>query len=306
MDHPCLWILAALLACGACSAQTRSVAITVDDLPLPDGGSAADAERVNHAILHALARFHAPATGFVVEKWLQSVGAEPGKAILREWLDAGQDLGNHTFSHADLNALTVDQFRTEVIDGEPALRAVLGERGRTPRYFRFPYLSTGNTEEKHDAVAAFLAGRGYSNATCTISNSDWEFTRAYEAALARHDRQAASKLRADYLAHTAAVIDYETAVNLKVFGRDVPHVMLLHANRLNADAFADVLRVFETKGYRFVTLDQAQSDAAYKTPDTFASGTGGLWGHRWARQRGIAVGDIEAPQLPAWVLQYGK
>jgi len=47
--------------------------------------------------------------------------------------------------------------------------------------------------------------------------------------------------------------------------------MLLHANHLNAGVIDGILRVFEEKGYQFVTLAAAQSDPAYKTPDTFIS-----------------------------------
>ncbi len=190
----------AFLACVcSCAAQSRTVAVTFDDLPVVGMKTAQEARSINLAILNALARHHAPATGFVIESKLREIGAKPGAGILQEWLQHGQDLGNHTFSHRDLNDLTMGEFENEVILGE----ASIGK----PRYLRFPFNHTGDTQEKHDAVAALLAKRGYRVATCTIDNEDYEFARAYELMLARKDEVSAKKLRAEYLAYTAVEIE---------------------------------------------------------------------------------------------------
>ncbi len=81
--------------------------------------------------------------------------------------------------------------------------------------------------------------------------------------------------------------------------------MLLHANRLNAELIDKLLQIFEQKHYRFVTLDQAQSDAAYSTPEV-VSKYGEMWGYRWAKQRAVKVnGSLETEPSP-WILHYGK
>jgi hypothetical protein len=70
--------------------------------------------------------------------------------------------------------------------------------------------------------------------------------------------------------------------------------MLFHLNRLSADLMNQLLDVFEAKNYRFVSLDTAQSDAAYDTPDTFTTSYGPMWGYRWAKERGVKVdGSLE-------------
>ena len=289
-------------------AQPRSVALTFDDLPLAgEGGSAtaAEAARVNQAILAALARHHAPAVAFVIEQGIERIGVVPGRAILREWLAQGHELGNHTYSHPDLTKLTLEQFREEVIGGEASIVPLLAERGRRPRYLRFPYNHSGETREKHDAVAAFLAGRGYTVATCTIENMDWEFARAYSVALARADRDTAAKLEAAYLRFTAEEIDYYSGLHQRVFGHEIPHVMLQHANRLNAAVMDQVLQLFENREYRFVTLETAQADAAYRTPDA-PSSFGPMWGYRWAKALGVKLDGHLEPDLPGWVGEYGN
>jgi len=40
---------------------------------------------------------------------------------------------------------------------------------------------TGDTQDKHDQIAAFLSQRGYRLATCTVDNSDYLFNDAYLA-----------------------------------------------------------------------------------------------------------------------------
>lgn len=298
-------ILIALYA-GVSLAQPRSVALTFDDLPIAgSAGDAAEASRVNHAVLAALARHHAPAVAFVIEQGVEKIGLTPGRAILREWLEQGQELGNHTYSHPDLNALTVEQFRNEVIRGEASISPLLAERGRRPRYLRFPYNHSGDTREKRDAVAAFLADRGYTVAVCTIDNMDWEFARAYDVALERADRDTAGNLEAAYLRYTAQEIDYYSGLHKKIFGHEIPHVMLQHANRLNAAMMDQVLDLFEQRGYRFVTLETAQADAAYRTPVGVTS-FGPMWGCRWATALGIKVDGRLEPMMPAWVGEYGK
>ncbi len=301
-------VLLITLCAGVSLAQPRSVALTFDDLPLAgegDAANAAGATLVNHAILAALARHHAPAIAFVIEKRVEEIGVAPGRAILREWLEQGHELGNHTFSHPDLSAITVEQFRGEVIRGEASIGPLLAERGRRPRYLRFPYNHSGDTREKHDAVAAFLAERGYTVAVCTIENTDWEFARAYNAAVERADRDTARKLEDAYLRFTADEIDYYSALHKQVFGHEIPHVMLQHANRLNAAVMDQVLYLFEKRRYRFITLETAQADAAYRTPAAITS-LGPMWGYRWATTLGIKVDGRLEPIMPAWVGEYGQ
>jgi peptidoglycan/xylan/chitin deacetylase (PgdA/CDA1 family) len=124
-------------------------------------------------------------------------------------------LGNHTFSHRDLNELTPDGFETELIRGETSIAKVLSEHGKKPRYLRFPMNHSGDTKEKHDAVSAVLARHGYRLATCTIDNEDYNFEQSYETILARKDEVSARKLRAEYLAYTAVEIDYYSNLHNK-------------------------------------------------------------------------------------------
>ena len=82
--------------------------------------------------------------------------------------------------------------------------------------------------------------------------------------------------------------------------------MLLHDNRLNSDTIDSVLRLFERKGYGFVSLDKAQSDAAYRIPDTYITEYGPMWGYRWARELNIEVNGRLEREPPKWVLDLAR
>jgi peptidoglycan/xylan/chitin deacetylase (PgdA/CDA1 family) len=245
----------------------------------------------------------------VIESRVQEIGEARGKALLDEWTKRKYDLGNHTFSHIASDKLTAEQFEQGIVKGEASLAAALAKVGKTPRYFRFPQNHTGDTKEKHDAIAAFLAQRGYKLAVCTVENEDFAFNEAYLKMLSSKDRTSAAKLRADYLAYTSTEIDYYAGLQKQLFGREIPHVMVLHVNRLNADLMDELLGLFEQRQYRFVTLDAALSDDAYKTPDNFIprfARYGPMWAYRWAAQFNIQVDGSLEPEPPGWITDYSK
>ena len=299
-----------LLVCGL-KAQVRTVAITVDDLPFASGKPqqlrAADAVQaigVNERILRSFTHHHIAATGFVIEERVEELGRSVGTRILRQWTQPGFDLGNHLYSHPDVNSLSADEVEQEIIQGEATIVPLLASISRKPRFLRFPFNHTGDTKEKHDAIAAFLAANGYRLAPCTIDSSDYEFNTTYVLALARRDLQAAATVRADYIAYTAKEIDWYTALDTQVFGYDPPHIMLLHDNALNADVIEQVIALFEQRGYRFITLEDALTDHAYTTPETYITKFGPAWGYRWAKELGVTVNGRDEPNPPVWIDQY--
>ena len=286
-------LAALLIAAFSAWAQERTVAITVDDLPY------------SAKMLAVFEARHIPVTGFVIQKRADALG-DAGTRILEDWIHHGFDLANHSYSHPDINQLSVEEIEQEIIRGETVIRPLMQKAGKKLTYFRFPMNHTGDTKEKHDAIAAFLAGRGYKVATCTIDNSDYIFNNAYVKMLAKKDDAAAARLRSEYLAYTGTEIDYYSRLNRQVLGYEPPHVMLLHDNQLNSEMIEQVLQLFEDRHYRFVTLDTAQSDAAYRIPETYLNRFGWTWGYRWAKTRNVKVNGKLETEPADWILQYGK
>jgi peptidoglycan/xylan/chitin deacetylase (PgdA/CDA1 family) len=294
------------------------VAMTVDDLPLVTGAmprvigvrppldtsDAAMADQVNARILRVFKSHHIPAVGFVNQLGVDQIGRSIGERTLRRWTAPGFDLGNHFYSHADANKLTIDAAEQEIIKGETSIRKVLAHVSRTPQFLRFPYNQTGESKDKHDALAAFIAERGYSTAPTTIDNEDFEFNRAYFVARLKGDHVMQAKIRAAYIDYTAAEIDWYSRLNKQVLGYAPPHIMLLHASPLNAVEVADVVRLFERRGYKFITLREALQDKAYSIPETFITKFGPMWGYRWARELNVKVNGNLEPTVPGWIDGY--
>ena len=278
------------------AAVALTVALTFDDMPgvaLPTT-EGCNALHWNQKLLATLKRHQAPALGLV----------NTGKAcdlqpVLNAWLDAGHDLGNHTYSHRDLNAMPVADYEQDIIRGESPLRQLLAAHGKTLRYFRYPMLHTGTTLQTRDAIAAFLRERHYINAVVTLDNSDWVFANAYARALDRNDAAFAERVAKAYVPYMESTLTFLEKRTREVVGRPIAHILLLHMNALNADMLDDLLRMFERRGYRFITVDEALRDPAYALPDGYAGPKGISWIHRWGVAKRMPV--LLEPDEPAWV-----
>ena len=115
-----LTLLAFTLAASA-YAQTQ-VALTFDDLPAhsslpPDTTRLAIAQTLIAGLKKARTP---PIYGFVNAVHLST---EPATAeVLQAWRDAGFPLGNHTWSHMDLNQHTAEEWEAEVTRNEATLQ----------------------------------------------------------------------------------------------------------------------------------------------------------------------------------------
>ena len=287
--------LVALLLSGALSAApapSRRVAVTIDDLPGATaacvGGDLAAFQAMTAKLLAALKAAGTPAIGFVNEDKLAPAGArEPARvALLEAWLDAGMDLGNHTYSHRSLNRIPLEEFERDTVRGEEATKALLEKRGRKLRYFRHPFLHTGRSLEIKRGFESFARGRGYEIAPVTHDNGEWIFASAYAKAGNSGDSAAQVRVLAAYVSYMDAKFDYWERTSRALFGREIPQVLLIHANSLNADAYPQLAGMMKARGYRFVPLAEALEDPAFRSPDTFTGAGGISWLHRWTLTEG--------------------
>ena len=101
-------------------------------------------------LLESVRKHGVPAVGFVNEGKLFARDAGPSEvegrtALLRMWLDAGLELGNHTYSHRDLNRLPLDEFQADVIRGEAVTRKLLAEREARCATFATPSFTSATS-----------------------------------------------------------------------------------------------------------------------------------------------------------------
>jgi peptidoglycan-N-acetylglucosamine deacetylase len=285
--------------------EPREIAITFDDLPF--GGADLGLARIraaNEAILATLRKAGAPAVGFVNERKLYIPGEMDARTgILESWLDAGAELGNHTFSHPSFQETPLAAFQEDVVRGETVTRLLLERRGQKLRWFRHPFLRTGPTLEVRTAFETFLAGRGYTVAPVTVENSDYVYSAAYSQARTKGDAEAMRRIGEAYLQFTEAQLGFWEKASQEVVGRPIRHVLLLHANEVNADYFDEILELLKRRGYRVIPLEEALRDDAYRLPDTYAGRAGVSWPYRWAVSKGVKVDWRQEPEPPDWVQQ---
>jgi peptidoglycan-N-acetylglucosamine deacetylase len=282
------------------SAQTRQVAITIDDLPRGgDRGSHsfADLRALNDKLLAPFRAERIPVIGFVNEgatiEGRTPLPPSDLRKILDLWLDSGADLGNHGYSHADINNVPLADYTADIVKGETVTRAALAARAKQLTYFRHPYLHAGATREAYDGLAQFLRQRQYIPAPVTIDDADYEFASAYLRP-ALHDRA-----RAEYIPYMESVVRYFEAHSVEVVGHEIPQILLIHVSQLNADLMPDLLAMFKRRGYTFITLAEALKDPAYAQPDNYVGRGGFSWLHRWSLAKGMR--NVGEPESPAWV-----
>ncbi len=310
LKHLIIILLMSLSVSAQTNKPSRRMTVTFDDLPYVaiDQQGLPRARRATREILRILKAHRVPVVAFVNEGQLQVAGEEEGRiALLQQWVDAGMILGNHTFSHADFNTLTVQEFQKEIIKGEVVTRRLMQSHQPYQLYFRHPQTHTGDTQAKKEAIEDFLAARGYKVTPHTIDGEDFVFNGGYLRALRNKDEAMARSLREAYLNFTMAATEFAERFSPEIFGHEITQTLLVHANDINADCLDEMLRRFAARGYRFVTLDEAMRDPAYQVKDTYVSKGGPTWLWRWMKSKGMdtkgmKVSGKDDPEPPEWVM----
>ena len=276
---------------AADTVEKFDLAVTVDDLPvhgaLPRGmdwpGIAGDyiATLKQHGV--------AQAWGFVNARRIAEQPAS--EAALDTWRRAGYPLGNHSNSHLGLSqAPSLQAWQIDVAAGEPAIAGRM--RGQDWRVLRYPFLDAGKNAARHDGAAAWLKGRGYRIADVSISFDDWAYTETYARCRDKGDAAAIAAMKADYLKRVDQTIARTRAVSQRVYGRMIPQVLLTHLGAWSAATLPDVMARLDSVGARYVTLDAAQGDPAYRAPSPRAGD--GLLMDRRARDASIQLAGLPA------------
>lgn len=291
-------------------AQQKQVCFTFDDLPLVGyGGDKATQNQIFDNLVSQLLKNQIPAIGFVNEsKLFRSNSTVPEQIVLlNQWITNGLDIGNHTFSHPDFNKVSLEVFAHDVIKGEQNSNELLQSQGKKIIYFRHPFLHCGNTKLKADSLESFLAERGYTVAPVTIDNEDYLFALAYHRAKRSRNTTLANQIGNDFICYIGKKLNYYERQSNNLFGRDIPHILLLHASLLNADYIDRLADLFRRKNYRFISLDEALKDSVYQTPITVYGNWGISWIDRWALSMGKSGEFFKGePETPSYIVELAK
>ncbi len=244
----------------------QQIAITFDDLP--ESGKLVDnltRVGVAKAIIDALHAHHVRGVyGFALGSYALLHPDEA--AILSQWRAAGFGLGNHTFDHPHLNAVSAPAYIAD-ITREDAILAGLDHRHQTAmqrRMFRYPYLDEGDTLPKRNEVRRFLRQNGYRVAEITVSYDDWAWGSAYARCQEAGDIATATTVKKQVLAAADAALANSARLSRRLFGRDTHQILLLHMSPINALTLEALLSHWEALGVRLISLDTALADPTFR------------------------------------------
>ena len=299
-------ILLGLLFAISAVAQTRTIAVTIDDLPVVSTRRTIENRReITKKLLGHIKKAKVPAIGFVNENKLFVNGVRDEKEVdlLRMWLDAGLELGNHTYSHRSADAIPVKDYTDDILRGEVVTKELLKAKGKEIRFFRHPFLQTGSDMAVKTAIYKFLAEHGYTVAPISFDNADYIFSRAYDLAFDKKDMALMKRVGEAYVPYMEAKLDYWERQSMKILGREISQTLLIHANFINSDYFDDLAAMMKKRGYKFVTLEKSLKDEAYRLPDNFTRRAGISWLHRWTLDKGWDFVVPDEPKVPKFVLK---
>ena len=270
------------------------IAFTFDDLPahgpLPPGVAR---PAVTASILATLKRENMPpvygfVNGFRVAQFPYQLH------ILQAWRAAGNPLGNHTWSHPELDKLSAAQYEANIAKNEPLLRAV--ESHGDWHWFRYPFLEEGNTVAKRDAIRGWLEAHNYRVAEVSMDFQDYLWNEPYARCMAHHDAASIQQLHDSYLATAAEYIRVYRELAQRLYGHDVPYVLLMHVGAFDAHMLPELIALFRERGFAFITLEDALKDPVYRADPQVPTPGGATFNEMVAAVRHIPVPDGQEPE----------
>lgn len=252
---------------------TVKMAITFDDLPA-HGSLPPKVTRVEviKSILATLKSHHVPEVyGFI------NAGRPEGMPdldeVLKLWIGGGYPLGNHTFTHVNLNKVGAEKFKKEITTNEDVLRKMSGNTDW--HYFRYPYLKEGKDLENRNSVRSFLIQKNYKIAEITDDFEDWAWNSPYARCKTKGDLKEIDVLKKSYIESATERFIQDGKVAEAVFHRSVARILLLHVGAFDAEMLPTLLRMYENKGVQFIPLSEAVRASAYEVDPGISAGVYG-------------------------------
>jgi len=206
-------------------AGQKTVSLTFDDGPDPAN---------TPAILDILERFQVPGTFFVIGQ-----NAEKYPALVEREYANGDEIGNHTFNHPNLDDAT--DRRTE-LELNATQRAIQGIIGHSTALFRPPYNADSEPDKPEDVKPILVASQlGYVTVGESIDPQDWRLNANADNTGPRRSPQ--------------EIVD---AILFQLSDKDHGNVVLLHDGGGDRSATIAALNILiptlKAKGYSFVPV----------------------------------------------------
>jgi peptidoglycan/xylan/chitin deacetylase (PgdA/CDA1 family) len=113
-------------------------------------------------------------------------------------------------------------------------------------------------------VRAYLAAHKYRIAQVTLDWEDYLWNTAYAQCATKGDAKSMQWLRSSYLATASEFLDLGRQQAKLIYGHEINYVLLMHLGAYSSTILSDALDLLKKKGFKLVTLEEAESDAAYE------------------------------------------
>jgi len=109
------------------------------------------------------------------------------------------------------------------------------------------------------------------------------------------------EIRVEYLDYMTKMTEHYEAYSQEMFGRDIAQTLVLTPSRLVTDTADEFFGFLAKRGYKFVSMDEAQSDEAYQTKEALVDSKSGIsWFERWQMAQGKKLLDEPKVSKTAW------
>lgn len=232
-------------------ASEKTIVLTIDDLPFVGNthNKAGNLRREKQRFLKILAVLESariPAVGFVI-----AGSIEQGQwQLLEQFKEAGLTIGNHTYSHRSLSHTSTSTYLSDINRADEILNPIISQ----PKFFRYPYLDEGRGQKKQQ-VYDYLESLNYQIAPVTIDSKDYRFNSRLLSIYWRSRVKYLPKIKHRYLNYI-----WQSTVQAEkkaaAHGNPQNHVLLIHANLLNSLVLADLIKMYQDRGYKFISMKQ--------------------------------------------------
>ncbi len=249
---------------------SMEIAITVDDLPR-HGDTVGSYAR--HTILKEFLQCFRKhninsVTGFVngmhIEKYPQD------ELILKLWVEAGNFLGNHTYSHPDFSKVSIPEYISDIEKNEP----IILRHQPNSDVFRYPYLAAGETEHKQHTIEQYLKEKNYKIAPVTVDFFDFLWNTPVCKSIVNNDIQSFETLKKLYVESAIEKIQFASQISRKIFNRNIKHILLIHFGLATSLFFDEVIYTYKEMGWNFIELNRALEDPVYQNEAPVVSAPG--------------------------------
>jgi peptidoglycan-N-acetylglucosamine deacetylase len=235
------------------SMQAQQIAITIDDAPSPNSKLFQKTER-SQLLIQQLSKAKVSQVAFFVRG--EYADSQSGIQRLKMYANAGHLIANHFYHHWDLNKVEATEYSQDILKTERILKNIPNFK----KWYRFPYLHEGDTQEQRSQLQVFLKRHGYINGYVTVDIWDWYINQLLQKGIAKGLHFNKDNLQKVYLEHIWNAVEFYDGLAKTYITRPVKHTLLLHDNDVTTMFIKDLVDLLRNKGWTIISPEDVYTE----------------------------------------------